>query len=65
MYIREYEAYREAISCFNRALEISHGSPSRHMTLANRAAAYIKTRQYVDALADADEAVNLSPDCAM
>ncbi|CAM9984267.1 unnamed protein product, partial [Sphacelaria rigidula] len=53
--------FREAISSYNLALELSvHGS-SRHVTLANRAAAYIKSSKFAEALADAEEAAMIRP----
>ncbi|CAM9269449.1 unnamed protein product, partial [Laminaria digitata] len=57
--------FREAVSCYNRALELSNNSPSRHVTLANRSAAYIKLRQYAEAFEDAQEAASLSTEYSM
>lgn len=64
LYGRE-SSFREAISCYNRALELSSNSPSRHVTLANRSAAYIKIRKYAEALEDAQEAASLSAQYSM
>lgn len=64
LYGRE-NAFREAISCYNRALEITQNSSSRHITLANRAAAYIKIKKFAEALDDSREAAKLRPDYAM
>lgn len=58
-------AFREAISCYNRALELSHNSSSKHVTLANRSAAFIKSQKFADALEDAQEAASLCPDYSM
>eukprot|EP00903_Cladosiphon_okamuranus_P020317 g18641.t1 len=55
-------AFREAISCYNRALELSNNSPSKHVTLANRSAAYIKSEKFAEALEDAQEAALLCPE---
>ncbi|CAM9359743.1 unnamed protein product, partial [Ectocarpus sp. 8 AP-2014] len=54
--------FREAISCYNRGLELSRNSPSKHVTLANRSAAYIKRQQFAEALRDAQEAAVLCSD---
>ncbi|CBJ28360.1 conserved unknown protein [Ectocarpus siliculosus] len=54
--------FREAISCYNRGLELSRNSPSKHVTLANRSAAYIKRQQFAEALRDAQEAAVLCAD---
>ncbi|CAB1108580.1 unnamed protein product [Ectocarpus sp. CCAP 1310/34] len=54
--------FREAISCYNRGLELSTNSPSKHVTLANRSAAYIKRQQFAEALRDAQEAAVLCAD---
>lgn len=59
------DAFREAVSCYNRALEISKNSSSRHVTLANRAATYIKMHMYAQALEDSEEAARLCTDYAM
>lgn len=58
-------AFREAISCYNRALELSNNSASKHVTLANRSAAYIKSDKYAEALEDAQEAALLCRDYSM
>ena len=58
-------AFREAISCYNRALELSNNSASKHVTLANRSAAYIKSDKYAEALEDAQEAALLCSNYSM
>ncbi|CAM9767550.1 unnamed protein product, partial [Hapterophycus canaliculatus] len=55
-------AFREAISCYDRALELSSSSSSKHVTLANRSAAFIKSQKFAEALEDAQEAAFFCPD---
>lgn len=56
--------YREAVSCYDRALEMSFDVPSKHITLVNRAAVFVKKCMYAEALLDARTAVRLQPQYA-